>query len=47
MAVASYYYYEKILRTMRTGIVSYLRKCFCSFSAAKLNNIQSEDEVFA
>ena len=46
MAVASYCYYEKVRRTMRTAIVSYLLKCFYSFSAAELNNIESEDEVF-
>ena len=32
---------------MRTAIISYLLKYFCSFSAAELNNIESEDEVFA
>ena len=32
---------------MRTTIVSYLLKCFHSFSAAELSNIESEDEVFA
>ena len=47
MAVVSYYYYEKVHRTMRTAIVSYLLKYFYSFSAAELNNIESEDEVFA
>ena len=46
MAVASCCYYEKVRRTMRTAIVSYLLKCFYSFSAAELNNIESEDEVF-
>ena len=46
MAVASYCCYEKVRRTMRTAIVSYLLKCFYSFSAAKLNSIESEDEVF-
>ena len=46
MAVASYCYYEKVRRTMRTAIVSYLLKYFYSFSAAELNNIESEDEVF-
>ena len=47
MAVASYCYYEKVRRTMRIAIVSYLLKYFYSFSAAELNNIESEDEVFA
>ena len=47
MAVASYYYYEKVRRMMRTTISSYLLKYFYSFSAAGLNNIESEDEVFA
>ena len=46
VAVASYCYYEKVRRTMRTAIVSYLLKYFYSFSAAELNNIESEDEVF-
>ena len=32
---------------MRTAIVSYLIKYFYSFSAAELNNIESEDKVFA
>ena len=32
---------------MRTAIISYLLKYFYSFSAAELNNIESEDEVFA
>ena len=31
---------------MRTAIVSYLLKYFNSFSAAELNNTQSEDEGF-
>ena len=30
---------------MRTAIVSYLLKYFYSFSAAELNNIESEDEI--
>ena len=47
MAVASYCYYEKVRRTKRTAIVSYLLKYFYSFSAAELNNIESEDEAFA
>ena len=47
MAVASYCYYEKVHRTMRTAILSCLLKYFYSFSAAELNNIESEDEVFA
>ena len=47
VAVAFYYYYEKVRRTMRTAIVSYLLKYFYSFSAAELSNIESEDEVFA
>ena len=47
MAVVSYCYYEKVRRTMRTAIVSYLLKYFYSFSVAELNNIESEDEVFA
>ena len=38
---------EKVRRTMRTAIVSYLLKYFYSFSAAELNNIESEDEIFA
>ena len=46
MAVASYCYYEKVRRTIGTAIVSYLLKYFYSFSAAELNNIESEDEVF-
>ena len=46
MAMASYYYYEKVRRTMRIAIVSYLLKHFYSFSATELNNIESEDEVF-
>ena len=47
MAVASYCYYKKARRTMRTAIVSYLLKYFYSLSAAELSNIESEDEVFA
>ena len=47
MAVASYCYYEKVRRTMRTANVSYLLKYFVSFSATELNNIESEDEVSA
>ena len=47
MAVATYCYYEKVRRTMRTAIVSYLLKYFYSFSAAELNNIEREDEIFA
>ena len=47
MAVASYCYYEKVHRTMRTVIASYLLKYFHSFSTAELNNIESEDKVFA
>ena len=46
MAVASYCYYEKVRRTMRTAIVSYLLMYFYSFSVAEMNNIESEDEVF-
>ena len=40
MAEASYYYYEKVCRAMRAAIASYLLKYFYSFSAAKLNNIE-------
>ena len=47
MAVASYCYYEKVRRTMRTAIVSQLLKFFYSFSTAELNNVESEEEVFA
>ena len=46
MAVASYCYYEKVRRTMRTAIVSYLLKYFYSFSAAELNNIEREGRSF-
>ena len=46
MAVASYCYYKKVSRTMRTAIVSYLLMYFYSFSAAELNNIESGDEAF-
>ena len=46
MVVASYWYYEKVRRTMHTAIVSYHLKYFYSFSAAELDNIGSEDEVF-
>ena len=46
MAVASYCYYEKMLQTMRTAIVSYLFKYFYYFPAAELNSIESKDEVF-
>ena len=42
MDVASYCYYEKVRRTMNTAIVSYLLKHFYSFSAAELNNIESQ-----
>ena len=47
MALASHCHYEKVRKTMRTATVSYLLKYFCSFSAAEVNNIESEDEVFA
>ena len=47
MAVVSYCYYEKVRRTMRTAVISHLLKYFYSFSAAELNNIESEEEVFA
>ena len=47
VAVASYCYYEKGRRTMRTAIVLYLLKYIYSFSAAELNNIEGDDEVFA
>ena len=47
MAEASYCYYEKVRRTMRIAIVSFVLKYFYSFSAVELNNIESEDEVFA
>ena len=43
MAVVSYYYYEKV----RTAIISYLLKYFYSFATTELNNIESEDDVFA
>ena len=46
MAVASYCYYEKVRRMTGTAIVSYLLKYFYSFSAAELNNIEGEDQVF-
>ena len=46
MAVASYCYYEKVRRTIGTTIVSYLLKYFYYFSAAELNNIESENEFF-
>ena len=35
-----------VCRAMRTAIVLYLLKYFNSFSAAELNNTESEDEVF-
>ena len=41
MDVASYCYYEKWRRT------NALLKYFYSFSAAELNNIESENDVFA
>ena len=44
MAVASYWYYVKVGRTTHTAIVLYH---FYSFSVAELNNIESENEVFA
>ena len=47
MAVASYCCYEKVRRTMHTTIVSDLLKYFYSFSAAELNNIESQEDVFA
>ena len=47
MAVAPYCYYEKVGRTMRTAIVLYLLNYFNFSSAEELNNIESEDEVFA
>ena len=45
MAVASYCYYQKVRRTMRNAIVSYLLKYFYSFSTAEVNNIENENEV--
>ena len=47
MALASHCHYEKVRKTMRTATVSYLLKYFYSFSAVEVNNIESEDEVFA
>ena len=47
MAAASYCYYKTMRRTMHTAVVSYLLNYFYSFSAAEVNNIESEDEVFA
>ena len=46
MTVASYCYYEKVRKTMHTASVSYFLQYFYSFSAAELNNIESEDAVF-
>ena len=46
MAVASYCYYEKMRRMIGPAIVSYFLKYFCYFSAAQLDNIESEEEVF-
>ena len=46
MFVASYFYHEKVRRTMHTVTVSYLLKYFYSFSAAELKNIESGDKVF-
>ena len=46
LAVVSYCYYEKVRRTIGTVVVLYLLKYFYSFSAAELNNNESEDEVF-
>ena len=43
MDVASYCYYEKVRRTIRTAILLY----FHSFAAAELNNMESEDEFLA
>ena len=40
-------YYEKVRSTMRSAIASYLLKYIYYFSAAELNNIDSEGEVFA
>ena len=47
VAVASYCSYEKVRRTMRTAVLSYLLDYFYSFSAAELNNIESVVEVVA
>ena len=47
MALASCCYYEKVRTTIRTAIVSYLLKYFHSLTAAELNNIESENKVFA
>ena len=47
MVVASYCFYEKVRRKMRTATVSYLLKYVYFFSAAELSNIESEDKVFA
>ena len=46
MAVASYCCYEKVRRTMRNAVVSDLL-FGPSFSAGEMNNIESEEDVFA
>ena len=40
--VPSYCYDENARRTMNTAIISYFTKYFHSFSAAELNNIESQ-----
>ena len=40
--VSSYCYYENTPRTINTAIMSYLPKYFHFFSAAELNNIESQ-----
>ena len=47
LALASCCYYEKVRSTMRSAIASYLLKYIYYFSAAELNNSDSEGEVFA
>ena len=42
IAAASYCYYEKVRRPIGTAIVSYLLKYCYSFSAAELNNNESD-----
>ena len=45
MDVASCCYFEKVRRTKRTAVVSYLLKYFDSFSVGELNNIESDNKV--
>ena len=45
IAVATYWYYEKLRRTMRNAIVSYLLKPFISRCSIAVSNIDTKDQA--